>query len=127
MIGYILIDYINWCKECKDYSTMLSEKEKKKRVLVLHTMISLYCNKTHQTKYLCKECEELNRYASRKLDECHLLDDMFFCSSCNVHCYDEYHRDRIKQVMKFSGKRMIFYHPVMALRHIIETLIRKIR
>jgi hypothetical protein len=30
-------------------------------------------------------------------------------------------REKIRAVMRFSGPRMIFYHPVTAVRHLIET------
>lgn len=30
-------------------------------------------------------------------------------------------REKIRQVMRFSGPRMIFHHPVAAVRHVIET------
>lgn len=30
-------------------------------------------------------------------------------------------REKIREVMRFSGPRMIFYHPVMAVRHVIES------
>lgn len=30
-------------------------------------------------------------------------------------------RQQIKKVMRFSGPRMIIYHPVMAVRHLIES------
>ena len=30
-------------------------------------------------------------------------------------------REKIKEVMRFSGPRMIFFHPVIALNHLIET------
>ena len=30
-------------------------------------------------------------------------------------------RAREKEVMRVSGPRMIFYHPVMAIRHVIES------
>ena len=30
-------------------------------------------------------------------------------------------RERIREVMRFSGPRMIFHHPVMAVRHVIES------
>ena len=29
---------------------------------------------------------------------------------------------KIKEVMKFSGPRMLIYHPVIAIRHLIENL-----
>lgn len=30
-------------------------------------------------------------------------------------------REKIREVMRFSGPRMIFHHPVAAIRHVIET------
>lgn len=30
-------------------------------------------------------------------------------------------RDQIREVMRFSGPRMLFYHPIIALRHMILT------
>ena len=44
-----------------------------------------------------------------------------FCSSCKVHCYRKEQRDKIKEVMRFSGPYMLLYHPLMALRHMINT------
>ena len=42
-----------------------------------------------------------------------------FCSNCKVHCYKEEMKEKIKIVMRYSGPRMLFYHPVMALKHVI--------
>ena len=105
---------------------MLTNKERNERVHVLETMISLYCKKKHKTIHVCEECEDLRRYAISRLDECPLLDDRIFCSSCEVHCYDKVHRELIKKVMVFSGKRMILYHPIMALRHVAHSIKTKI-
>ena len=44
-----------------------------------------------------------------------------FCSKCKVHCYKPDMQKKIKEVMRFSGPRMLFYHPVLALRHFIES------
>ena len=30
-------------------------------------------------------------------------------------------RERIRQVMRWSGPRMLFHHPVLAVRHLAET------
>ncbi len=29
-------------------------------------------------------------------------------------------REKIREIMRFSGPRMIFYYPIMAIRHVIE-------
>lgn len=40
---------------------------------------------------------------------------------CRVHCYKPAMREKIRAVMRFSGPRMIFHHPVAAVWHVIET------
>lgn len=44
-----------------------------------------------------------------------------FCANCRVHCYKPDMREKIRAVMRFSGPRMIFYHPVAAIHHVVET------
>ena len=50
-----------------------------------------------------------------------------FCSCCKVHCYKSGMREKIREVMRFSGPRLIFYHPIMAVRHIVESVKNEIR
>ncbi len=86
-------------------------------------MIKLYCRKQHRTKKgeLCESCKELSDYCHYRLSLCPWGDRKPFCSNCPIHCYNAEHRERIRTVMRFSGPRMIFSHPVMAIRHLIET------
>ena len=44
-----------------------------------------------------------------------------FCFNCRIHCYKPEMREKIRSVMRFSGPRMLLYHPIMAIRHVIET------
>ncbi len=44
-----------------------------------------------------------------------------FCSNCKVHCYKPEMREKIRIVMRYSGPRMLFVHPVMCLKHLIES------
>lgn len=89
-------------------------------------MIDLYCRKKHRSgKELCPECAKLKTYALERCDKCPFMETKTFCSNCKVHCYKPEMREKIRQVMAFSGPRMIFYHPVMALRHVTETLKEK--
>ena len=36
-------------------------------------------------------------------------------------------REKIREVMRFSGPRMLFHHPVAAVRHLIETNAERLR
>lgn len=97
-----------------------SKREREKRVV--SEMIALYCRKKHGTKgKICGDCAALNAYAEMRADKCPFMETKTFCSNCKVHCYKADMREKIRQVMRFSGPRMLFHHPVMAIRHVIES------
>lgn len=99
-------------------TTHKREKEKQ----MVSKMIRLYCRKQHGTKHsLCPECARLDSYAKERSDKCPFMETKTFCSNCKIHCYKPEMREKIRQVMRFSGPRMIFYDPVAAINHIIET------
>ncbi len=97
-----------------------SKREREKELV--SQMIALYCRKQHHTKgTLCPQCAALTAYARQRSDKCPFMETKTFCSNCKVHCYKPDMRERIRQVMAFSGPRMLFHHPAAALRHVIET------
>lgn len=97
-----------------------TKREREKRTVAL--MIGLYCKKHHGgAKTLCPECKKLRDYAFLRSDKCPFMESKSFCSNCRVHCYQGDMRERIRLVMRFSGPRMVLYHPVMALRHLYES------
>ena len=97
-------------------------KREREKALVSE-MVALYCRKNHsvQKGRLCEECAALASYARERSDKCPFMENKTFCSNCKVHCYKPEMREKIRLVMRFSGPRMIFYHPVVAMRHVIET------
>ena len=86
-------------------------------------MIAVYCKGKHGTKRgeLCPDCLERTEYARQRAEKCPFMETKTFCSNCKVHCYKPEMREKIRAVMRYSGPRMIFYHPVMAIRHVMET------
>lgn len=84
-------------------------------------MIRIYCKKHHGGKSLCSDCAELEVYTRARSEKCPFMETKTFCSNCRVHCYRPEKRERIRAVMRFSGWRMIFHHPIMAIRHVIES------
>lgn len=99
------------------------EKKREREKQMVSQMISLYCRKKHHTKRgeLCEECKALNEYAKLRSEKCPFMETKTFCSNCRVHCYKKEMREKIREVMRFSGPRMIFSHPVAAISHVIET------
>lgn len=96
-----------------------AKREKEKEIVSL--MIALYCKKKHGGgEGLCEECRELDTYAKLRSDKCPFMETKTFCSNCRIHCYKPDMREKIREVMRFSGPRMIFHHPFLAVRHVIE-------
>ncbi len=94
-----------------------TKREREKKTVSL--MIALYCRKKHGGRTLCSDCAALDTYARQRSDACPFMETKTFCSDCRIHCYKSDMREKIREVMRFSGPRMIFYHPFMAIRHII--------
>ena len=98
-----------------------AKREKEKKVVA--EMIGLYCRGHHGTTRktgMCPECQALADYAAARSEHCPFMETKTFCVNCRVHCYKPEMREKIRQVMRWSGPRMIFYHPVMAIHHVIS-------
>ena len=85
-------------------------------------MLRIYCRDHHGDNPLCGECERLLDYAHRRLDVCPFQEAKPACNHCQVHCYSASMRERVKQVMRYAGPRMLTRHPVLALFHILDKL-----
>lgn len=99
------------------------EKKRQREKEAVSLMIALYCHGLHGTKRgaLCPECAALDEYAQSRSDRCPFMATKTFCANCRVHCYKPEMRTKIREVMRYSGPRMMLHHPVMAVRHVIET------
>jgi hypothetical protein len=87
----------------------------------VRAMVRLYCRKYHGTRRtLCAECTELLDYATCRLDRCPFGPQKTTCAHCPIHCYKPQMRDRVKEVMRFAGPRMILRHPILAIRHVLD-------
>ena len=92
--------------------------DKEQRTLAF--MIEYYCRKKHGTAKgeYCASCNDLLTYAQTKLEKCPYREDKPACSECKVHCYHPIYRTKIREVMLFTGPRMLFLKPGMALEHL---------
>lgn len=84
-------------------------------------MVTIYCSLKHETRdSLCSDCEELMKYARTRLATCPFQEKKTTCAKCPVHCYKPAMRDKVKDVMRFSGPHMTYRHPILALYHFID-------
>jgi hypothetical protein len=88
----------------------------------IQTMIVLYCRNNHAGNEVCQSCRELMHYAEKRLHRCPYKDKKPVCSRCRIHCYQSVMRMKIKRVMRFSGPRMVFSHPILLLRHLVHSI-----
>jgi Nitrous oxide-stimulated promoter. len=87
----------------------------------VQSMIRIFCKKQHHTlNGLCSQCQELSDYASNRLDHCKFGDTKPTCGKCTVHCYKPEMRKRIQEIMRYAGPKMIFAHPLMGVRHLLD-------
>ena len=86
----------------------------------LLAMIRIFCRGNHGGKQLCEDCAQLWDYAEERLAKCPFGIEKPTCQNCTVHCYKKDMRQRVREVMRYAGPRMIWHHPVMAIRHLIH-------
>jgi len=89
-------------------------------------MIGIFCRDHHQKEGgLCHECRELVEYARFRLEKCPFQENKTTCGNCPIHCYKPGMRKKIRDVMGYSGPRIIRYHPLLAIGHMIDGLRKK--
>ena len=74
---------------------------------------------------LCPQCQTLLDYALQRLERCRFGEGKPSCTRCPVHCYKPALREQIRQVMRYSGPRMLLHNPIMAIRHMWDFLMAK--
>ena len=89
-------------------------------------MIRFYCERHHSDlehkEGLCDSCAELQQYAHKRLSHCQFGETKTTCGKCPIHCYKPDKRERIKEVMRYSGPRMVYRRPVLAFQHLLDGL-----
>jgi len=87
---------------------------------IFSQMTKIYCKHKEHNKELCNHCKEIIGYAHVRIDSCRFGNEKTFCSKCTVHCFKPEMREDVKRIMRYSGPRILFYHPIMVLKHVIS-------
>ena len=92
--------------------------------VTVEVMIHLYCHQKHHTpkKQLCAECSDLLQYAMQRLTMCRFGEKKTTCEKCPKHCYRKDYKQKIREVMRYAGPRMMLHHPIMAVKHLYKNL-----
>jgi hypothetical protein len=103
------------------------DRKKAKDLKVLAGFIGIYCRENHSERgrgefpvrddrlgaildvrrpVLCEECRRLLEHGIAKLLLCP-YDPKPMCKKCPTHCYAQGYRERIREVMRFSGQYLV--------------------
>lgn len=88
---------------------------------LLARMVRLACEGRHGTRgTVCDECAALLDYAGARLARCPFGDEKPTCRQCTVHCYKPSERERVKEVMRYAGPRLLLRGDLGALAHLLH-------
>lgn len=88
----------------------------------IKAMVNIYCRAHHNSaakSVPCHKCTEFLTYANEKLDRCPYGQSKPTCNKCPIHCYKKELRQQAKAIMRYAGPRMLFRHPILAVKHLL--------
>ena len=105
------------------------EKRRAREKKTISQMIAMHCAGTHHAverterafcgDAVCPACAKLDAYAVLRTERCRKMHVKTSCEASENHCYAPEMRESIRAAMRYSGPRMIFKHPVAAIRHLL--------
>ena len=101
----------------------MNTSKKTREEKTIEAMIRIYCHGNHGSQtILCPNCKNLLSYAKRRVATCPLGEKKTTCAKCPIHCYKPDIREKIREVMRYAGPRMLYKHPLLALLHLFDSL-----
>lgn len=84
------------------------DSKKQRELRTLRRFIEVYCRQRHGRAKgeLCGECSDLFEYGRARLERCP-YDPKPKCRDCPTHCYRPRYRQKVREVMKFSGMHFV--------------------
>jgi hypothetical protein len=87
----------------------------------MRAMLGIWCRDHHGMRgALCVECQAFMTYATRRLAGCPYGANKPTCSNCRIHCYGPHERAHVRDVMRYTGPRMLARHPWLAIAHLLD-------
>lgn len=113
------------------------DKKKGKDLRVLSDFVSIFCRENHRHNEksvfpitderlrhsldhrevaLCKDCQKLLIHSIAKRLQCP-YDPKPMCKKCKTHCYAPGYREKMREVMRFSGLYLVKHGRIDMLLH----------
>ncbi|MDP4269983.1 MAG: nitrous oxide-stimulated promoter family protein [Bacteroidota bacterium] len=101
----------------------MREKRLQRERKTIEKMMHIFCKSKHNHgKQLCEKCQKQLDYAFQRIDHCPFKEKKPACKKCNIHCYKPDMAHATREIMRFSGPRMLFYHPILATWHMVDLM-----
>ena len=85
---------------------MTVDEKRKLELKTMYQIIGIYCHNKHHTPK-----------GQLRIDVCPHMESKTFCSVCKTHCYAPTYREKIREIMRYGGPRMLFVSPIQVVRH----------
>ena len=95
------------------------DKRLENEIKTARVMIGIFCRGRHG-RSLCADCSALREYLEKRIAKCSHGGAKPTCAKCETHCFKPDMRDRIREVMRYAGRKMFFRHPVLTFRHVMK-------
>ena len=116
------------------------DSKKVKDIRVLSDFISIFCRENHRAEakdsfiikdeklrhaldskdlMLCQDCDKLLKHGIAKLLLCP-YNPKPMCKKCETHCYAPGYRERVREVMRFSGMYLIKHGRLDLIAHYLS-------
>ena len=96
-------------------------KHQKKDIRLIGKFVEVYCGGKHGAlerspfplpedlgvRRICPECAAFMEYAVSKRIKCPLEAEKPSCKHCRIHCYGRQQRDKVREIMAYSGRRLM--------------------
>lgn len=105
-----------------DEIIMLKNNRILREKTIIEKMIRLYCKNHNDNESLCDVCDTILENVHYRIESCRFGAYKPVCSRCNVYCYHNEMKNRIKRVMQYSGPRMMIYHPILSILHFVDVI-----
>jgi hypothetical protein len=92
-------------------------------ISTLKIMLKIYCKgNNHSKDGICDNCKNILEYSINKTLKCVYKENKPICNKCRVHCYNNIERENIINIMRYSGPKMLFRHPYLAMKHMFREI-----
>ncbi|MBI5485103.1 MAG: nitrous oxide-stimulated promoter family protein [Deltaproteobacteria bacterium] len=96
-------------------------KQQKSDIRLIGKFVEVYCDGKHATaekmafplpqdlgeRRICRDCSDFLAYAVARRLKCPLESEKPSCKHCRIHCYARPQLAKVKEIMAYSGKKLM--------------------